>query len=555
MLFLSLISCTKDEVADSGAVDAFEPLTHAWASDGALSAGAGVASITPTCFESWVDDPEDPNAELDEGEEFLDCGCDRLCPEDDGYPGPDDGEGDGVFQAVWVAGFQNNRPAQGVRDDLSARAVVFEQGDVRMGIVVLDLVGWMNEEVVETRQAAADLDLDHITILSTHTHQGPDTMGIWGETETKSGYTKEYRAYVVGQTVEALRAADADLRQVGTFTVGSVDAASYAEIGILNVLQDKRDPKCVDTALNAAWLQDTSGETIATLSHFGNHPEAMADENAMMTADYVWALRDGLENGVVYDSYQREGLGGVSLFLTANVGGMMTPLGITNTDGDGIERREYTFEKTDAIGKAKAEMALDAIEGGTVVSDVELAFAQSRFTLPVENYGFQAMFLTGIIDREIYDWDPAEPIDEDNTPVIETEIDLLRVGPIEMLTLPGEVLPELAVGGYDGSRIGTTYDDVISEDNPNPPDLSLAPEGPYWKEKVPGEHVWLLNLANDELGYFVPAYDFQLDDVQPWFEEPEGDHYEETNSLGPQTAELLDERIDELLGWVDEHQR
>ncbi|MCP4918124.1 MAG: hypothetical protein GY913_14520 [Proteobacteria bacterium] len=553
MLFLTLISCTKDDaVLDSGDA-AFAPTSDAMGS-GTLAVGAGVASITPTCFESWVD-TGDMNAELDDGEEFLDCGCDRLCDGDDGYPGPDEGEGDGVFQAVWMAGFQNNRPAQGVRDDLSARAVIFEQGDVRVGVVVLDLVGWMNPEVEETREAAAALDLDHVTILSTHTHEGPDTLGLWGKTETKSGYTKDYRAYVVGQTVEALTLASDDVREVGTFTVGSVDAASYAEIGILNVLQDKRDPKCVDTALNAAWFQDTSGETIVSLSHFGNHPEAMADENGLITADYVWALRDALENGVVYDSYTREGLGGTSIFLTANVGGMMTPLGITNTDGDGIERREYTFEKTDAIGKTKAEMALDAIENGQVVTDAGVAFAQSRFSLPVDNYGFQAMFLTGIIDREIFEWDPAEPIDEDNTPVVYTEIDLIRVGPIEMLTIPGEVLPELAVGGYDGSKIGTTYDDVISDDNLNPPDLSLAPEGPFWKEKVPGEHVWILNLANDELGYIIPPYDFELDAAQPWFEEPEGDHYEETNSLGPQTAPLLDERIDELLGWVDANQR
>lgn len=552
MILLALLSCTKDAAPSDSGPAPFAPATQGVGS-GELSAGAAVANITPTCFESWTD--LDDNAELDDGESFLDCGCDRLCDGDEGYPGPDEGEGDGVFQAVWMAGFQNNRPAQGVRDDLTARAIVFEQGDLRVGVVVLDLVGWMNPEVEQTREAAAALDLDHVTILSTHTHEGPDTLGLWGETETESGYPASYRTYVVDQTVAALTDAVADLRPVGTFTVGTVDAAAYSDVGILNVLQDKRDPKVVDTALNAAWLQDTSGQTIATLAHFGNHPEAMADENGLITSDYVHALREGMESGVVYDSYSRDGLGGTSLFLTANVGGMMTPLGITNTDGDGVERQSYTFEKTDAIGKAKAEMALDAIESGVTVPAPELAFAQNRFSLPVDNYGFQAMFLTGIIDRPIFDWDPAQPIDADNTPVVETEVNLIRVGPIDLLTIPGEVLPELAVSGYDGSRVGTTLHELVDPENPNPPDLSQAPDGPFWKDMPSGEHVWILNLANDELGYIIPPYDFKLHEQQPWFEEPEGDHYEETNSLGPQTAPLLTDRIQELVDWVDENQR
>jgi len=551
MLLLAL-ACTKDTPPDSGAPEAYAPDAHG-VGEGTLTAGAAAVDITPACFESWTD--LDADAEWDDDEDFLDCGCDRLCPDDEGYPGPDEGEGDEVFQAVWMAGFQNNRPAAGVRDPVWARSILLEQGDVRVALVVVDLVGWMHPEVEGVREAAADLDIDHITVVATHTHEGPDTLGLWGRTETKSGFTPDYRQDVIDGCVESLRQADADRRQVGELVVGSVDASTYSEVGILNILQDKRDPKVVDTALGAAILRDTDGETIATLSHFGNHPEAMADENGLITSDYAHALRDGLENGVTYEAYSREGYGGVSIFLTGLVGGMMTPLGITHTDPDGVERREYTFEKTDAIGYSKAEMAMDAIDDGSVYADPQLAFAHKQFYLPVENWGFQAMFLTGIINREIYNYDDASPLGEGNIPEAKTEINVLQLGPIELLTLPGEVLPELAVGGYDGSRVGTTYDDVIEEDNPNPPDLSAAPEGPYWKEYVQGEHRWLLGLANDEIGYIIPPYNFKLHASQPWFEEDEGDHYEETRSLGIDTAPVLEEQIIELTTWVYDNQR
>jgi hypothetical protein len=39
----------------------------------------------------------------------------------------------------------------------------------------------------------------------------------------------------------------------------------------------------------------------------------------------------------------------------------------------------------------------------------------------------------------------------------------------------------------------------------------------------------------------VPGYNFILDDTVPYFDEAPGDHYEETNSLGPNTAGQVDE--------------
>ena len=43
-------------------------------------------------------------------------------------------------------------------------------------------------------------------------------------------------------------------------------------------------------------------------------------------------------------------------------------------------------------------------------------------------------------------------------------------------TVPGEIVPELLIGGYDGSKVGDPNKTVLDENNPNPPDLSLAPE-------------------------------------------------------------------------------
>jgi len=52
------------------------------------------------------------------------------------------------------------------------------------------------------------------------------------------------------------------------------------------------------------------------------------------------------------------------------------------------------------------------------------------------------------------------------------------------------------------------------------------------------------------VGYIIPEYNFQLDETLPWFNEPPGDHYEETNSLGAQTAALYQAEYEKLVDWV-----
>ena len=562
VLPLLLLSCNKDSGSadDTSGEAGWSPELYCPGdasgvcddADGALRAGAAAVTITPTCFESWTDADGNGEYDSDEGDIHLDCGCDRLCDGDAGYPGPDPGEGDDDFQAVWLAGFQNGRPASGVRDDNWARAIVLDQGETRIAIVAVDLVGWFYDDVVATREMlSSDLGIDHLMVASTHQHEGPDTMGLWGRTVTSGGYDPDYAAYVRERTVDAVTAAVADLREIGSLTVGSVDYSTYdAEEGTRNLVRDSRDPVILDESVGAALLVDTTGQTIASLVNWGNHPEAMADENTLITSDYAHAIREGMESGVDWASYQKPGLGGVSIYLNATVGGLMTPLGVNFTDPDGVVWSETTFERADAMGYMIADMAMDALDAGVIDENPSLSFEAQTLKFPVENWGFQAMFLSGIITRTLYDYDPSDAIDEDNTPTVLTELNRIQVGPLSMLTVPGEIFPELAVGGYDGSRINSPVEELIDADNPNPPDMSLAPEGPYWKERLLTEHAWIVGMGNDELGYIIPPYDFITDETLPFLEEAEGDHYEETNSLGPETATILDEEVTRLLDWA-----
>ncbi|MCB9745651.1 MAG: hypothetical protein H6740_23945 [Alphaproteobacteria bacterium] len=560
LLLVLLAACGKDDPVDETGPEAWTPDLYCPgdpsgvcdSAEGGLSVGAAVASITPTCLEVWIDLNDDQRYAASR-DSFLDCGCDQLCPEDEGYPGPDDGEGDGVFNTAWLAGFSQGRPASGVHDDVEARAVVLDQGDTRLALVSIDTVGFFHDEVLRIRESLdPSLGIDHVILGSTHTHEGPDTMGMWGPAFGRTGVQEAHNAYVREQVIAAITEAVAGLTPVDRMVIGGVNPADAHERGQANVQRDSRDPIIIVDEVGVAAFFDAQGDTIATVVNWGNHPETLDDDNGLITSDFVHYIRAAVEDGVAWESRQTEGLGGVCVYMQGMVGGLMTPLGISVHDPDGNVWTSPSWDKARALGWLVGEMALQAVAEGQEVEAPELAFAQSLFKLPVENIGFQAMFRIDVLPRQIYDFDETQDVDEDNTPHVLTEVDQVEIGPLHLLTIPGELVPEVAIGGYDGSKVGTDLYELIDPNNPNPPDLDAAPEGPYLRDLLGGERAWILGLANDELGYIIPAYDFVTHPDTPYLVEAEGDHYEETNSLGPETEPLISEQARKLMAWAEE---
>jgi len=577
LLTVMLVACGKaqDPIADTGEgwrPDVVCPGDAVCRSgEGVLAAGAAAVSITPTCWEQWLDCgedgicPGDPTwVEADAGEadgdydkqseRFVDCGCDQLCAGDEGYTGPDEGELDGLFRGSWMAGFNNGRPANGVHDDIWARTIALQQGDTTVAIVSLDVVGFFFDDVEEIRAQVveAGVDVDHVIISSTHNHEAPDSLGQWGRQVGERGVDEAWLVDLKRAVVESVGTAVANVEPT-ELLLESVDVSDEVpEKGTRNLINDTRDPRIVDESMGVAWFRSVAdGSTIATLISFGNHPEALASRNVEITSDFAHYIRDGMENGVAWESNPIAGLGGVSIYLQAAVGGMMTPLRAEVTDRNGDVFSDATFEKAQAIGHVMASQALDALAGSSVEIDPELTLRANEVFLPIHNFAFQAMFLMGVFEREAFNYDPEANLDQFNVPELKTEMDLLQIGPLRILSVPGELLPELAVGGFDGSHtnIGEYEDPIVDLEQPNAPDLAAAPQGPYLKERMGGVHNWILGLGNDELGYIIPEYNFVLDEQVAYLREAEGDHYEETNSLGPATAGLVEEWADRLIEW------
>lgn len=476
--------------------------------DGELLAGAAAIDITPV-LELFED--QDGDLEWDVGEPF------------------DDVDGDGEHDEVWVAGFSPGRPAFDVHDPLWARAVVLSKGASRVGLVVVDVVGYWHDEIIRIRTEAErrGLELDEVIVASTHNHEGPDTMGGWGMDPFTSGKDPAYMDRVVDSVVTALAEATAVLAPA-ELRIAQGDATGW--------IHDSRLPEVIDPTVTV--MQIVGDEPIASITVFGNHAEALGGSNRRITSDYPHYLRARMEDA----------LGGVALYLPGTLGGLMNPLHVVGCpDADGNAGCDTgTFEKAQWLGEGVAEIALEALADATIDDDPDLGFRRRSFLMGVDNGLFITGFIAKVLERSVYGRDGRRLNEAEIAAVsfeearsgavrVQTEVAGLRLGPSEILFVPGELYPELWLQAPDGSSLvthpeGADYPDAAAE----PALRTFLP---------PADFEVIVNQANDALGYIIPKA--QFDRMAPRAYEEDG-QYGEENSTGPDTARVISEQVDAL---------
>lgn len=422
---------------------------------------------------------------------------------------------------VYVAGFGKNRKATGVHDPLFARAVVLQHDKQKIALVSVDLVGLFLPVVERVRQKLPGFD--YVLVSSTHNHEGPDTMGLWGPRALQSGLDSAYMKLVEERIVQAVRQADEARQPV------------RVRIGVHNVpelLHDSRKPIVLHDELVALqFVHAKNGKNVGVIVQWNCHPETLDSRNTQISADYV---------GSTVDYLQRR-LGCPAVYFTGTVGGLMTSLHVPIRDEDGVELRDGTFAKTERFGVLVGMAADKALEKSERVKLTPFTIRRRDVFLPMDNAFYLLGWKLGVLDRQAFVWqdslDKAEPAGKDLLPkqklAVQTEVAWLRLGELEIAAIPGEIYPELVLG-------------KVTDPAEKEADFPDAPIEPAIYAQMKVKHRMLIGLANDELGYILPKR--QWDEKAPFCYGQKRAPYGEVNSLGPETGPLLCRAFAELTG-------
>ncbi|MDX1946523.1 MAG: hypothetical protein SFU86_14070, partial [Pirellulaceae bacterium] len=413
---------------------------------------------------------------------------------------------------VYIAGYGMDRKATAVHDPIMARAIVLQSGNERIALAAVDLIGLQHPAVKAIRAKLPGYR--YVLVASTHNHQGPDVIGIWGRGPFHRGVDEAYLELVIAKVALAIEQAAASLRPV---------TAHYGTAEDNSLLDDARLPTVKDGVLRAIRLdQAEKREPAALIVQWNCHPEALGSKNTSLTADFtaatVAALREKYRCPVLY--------------LSGAVGGLMAPPEERIKDASGQVLATGNFDYCRRYGEEVALLAGKSIDAATPLELTPFTVSSARIAVPVQNALYRMARALGVVKRESHVWtgnflDFGTPMTLDTRDLptaVETEVACLRLGELFVPCLPGELYPELVYGKFpEPADPRADFPDVPLE-----PTISTLMPGPKWL---------FVGLANDELGYIIPKR--QWDRAAPYCFGLEMAQYGEINSCGPEVAPIL----------------
>jgi hypothetical protein len=333
-------------------------------------------------------------------------------------------------------------------------------------------------------------------------------MGLWGPSPGQSGINENYSSFAVERIAEAANGALRSL-QPATAALARVHSAELD-----GFIDDDRPPVVHDPDLIVLSLTGKDGKRIATVINWANHPETLGSRNTLITADYPGFFYSRLESKA----------GGMAVLWNGAVGGMQSPLGARVKDPEtGNVALENSFRKAEIIGNRIADLAADAAASAQPVSIDRVSFLETKIRIPITNRGFEAAAAADLYRGRKKMSDGATI----------TPVGLIRLGSppqLEIALVPGELYPELSVGGVE------RYSGADFPDAPVEPPLKPMLKAPYRM---------LIGLADDEIGYIIPKTEW--DEKPPYLNGARKAWYGEENSVGPDAALRIAEAIRTLL--------
>jgi hypothetical protein len=343
------------------------------------------------------------------------------------------------------------RPAKAKQGDLTARAIVFQQGDTKVAFVQLDLLGFPSVLSARVFKQVPRIPADNILIASTHTHSAPDCYGFPGLNGKASG-DLNYMDFVCNQAAKALNQA-LDNLQPAELKIATGEAQG-------KIAYNYYAPELYDPRMSVIQATTPEGKPICTLVNYAVHPEVLGNGVGLVSPDLVGPLCDKLEAD----------LGGMGMFINGAQGGMITADNRRlDSPSDPIKAKWHdsrTWEECVRIGELMASEAERIVKEAPPQKDPGVSCVAREVKFPVAS----PLMWTIILGSPL-----KYPHNDDRT--ITARLNLVNLGNAQILTIPGEALPNI---GY------------------------------YLKRNMKGEggNNLLFGLTNDAFGYILTKVDF-----------------------------------------------
>ena len=356
----------------------------------------------------------------------------------------------------------------GIRDDLTATALVLDDGTARIAIVALDILT-INEFIVD--RVRARLAPTEALLCCSHTHSGP----IAYADEKSPRKNRDYIASLVDHIVEAVQSAEANLLPARLeFASGEADVGinrrermpdGHMEIGRNPDGPRDNSVQVVSVLTDAGRRKGDKEHTrLATIVNYACHGTVLGPDNLQVSADWIGAMRDKVENE----------LGGLTLFLQGAT---------ANINPDMYWEDDRAFEKVTEQGFRVAEAVLAAANLNSkemrglplkIKRDIAWLPTETKATTsrPPKNYGkpllamaklpgFMAIFADPLLNQR-YPWKPVIEA-KNGFWSVPMRINAVQIGELALVTFAAETFTEIGMKVKEASPANHTLFVSVSD--------------------------------------------------------------------------------------------
>lgn len=329
-----------------------------------------------------------------------------------------------------LQGYNRGRPSEGVRDELYARALVLERGKTRAALVCADVIGLELGSVARARalaEAATGIPAPAICIATSHTHSGPAVLHVGRADPRDEEYTRVLERWLAG----AVALASGNTRPVQVaFGEGSCDFNVNRRLPTPDGIVMRPYPEgSQDRRVQVLRLDAAEESPTAILFRYACHPTCLTATNLRISADYPGAASRAIERlyGAETHAFFLPGcFGDLRPWLTTADGNFR---GATDAEVERLGRRlgaEVTRVSETAASAAAADLSVG--RAGVTLPYAELP-SRDALDAALAAAGMEAFAPHVHARREKGEWCG--------------EVQALRLGPVTLVALPGEVVHEI----------------------------------------------------------------------------------------------------------------
>ncbi len=318
-------------------------------------------------------------------------------------------------------GARMSKPAQGIHDDIKAKALVLSDGSKKFAIITMDMLGFPPNvrPMIAEKLSQSGWKAENIMLLPSHTHTSLEMFALNNRNIFGMAAIGIFQPELLDFIVEklALLIEDTD-RQLVPVKTGT------GQVSLENLNRNRRGATSVDRELTVTRVDDLNDNPMAILVNWTAHPTIMDADDMWVSGGWPGYLQRELEDWIDDDI--------VAMYYNGAVGDQSV---IARRGGSNYEKAEY-------YGRTIAKEALSLYQNIVPSGNTVLEVVSREITLPSKK-PHPSFMQTGGAEYQL-DESKIQALLDHIFPGT-TQITALQVGGLMIIGAPGEIIAELGL--------------------------------------------------------------------------------------------------------------